>query len=211
MGYRDMDEALGSRLARHGERLAELDRAAPASVRRLPARLRRRLARLRRDATLSERGAHALSQAERAADEYEQTLDEALGLGAELNKWVRAPWPAPAVVARWAAFTATAVALLGVTVHQLHMTDFVLRALGANVGSSPPDLAEARIFFDLDASIAGCAGCELGARPAEASQPGKAPPPSGVRPEETERELLDRIVEAHIVGREQGESNKDER
>ena len=175
MGYRDADEALRSRLARHRERLAELDGAAPASSRRLPRRLRRRLASLRERAQLGENGAHALACAERAADAYEQTLDEALGLGAELAKSLRSPWPEPAVLARWMAFGAASLVIVGI---QLHVTDFLWRAPGAHVGTAHPDLTGARIFFELDASIAR-----------------KAPSPSGVRPVETEQELLERIVE----------------
>lgn len=151
--------------------MRELDDEAPASIRRLPRPLRRRLAALRQRAEPDEAGAHALLSAERAADAYEKTLDEALGLGAELNKWIRPPWPERAVLVRWAAFTGLALAMLGTAVHNLRLTDFMLRALGVDVGVVRPQLTEARIFFDLEASMRDAA-------------PGT----------ESEAELLDRIV-----------------
>src|SRR5690606_29619307 len=110
-----------------------------------------------------------------AADAYEQTLDEALGLGAELERSLRSPWPEPSVIARWMTFGTAALALVAL---QLHLTDFLWRAPGADVGTARPDLTGARIFFELDASIAR-----------------KAPSPSGVHPMETEQQLLERIVE----------------
>ena len=139
-GYRVA--AVDARLALHRERLDALDdeiESMPSS-RRLPRTLKSRLEELREAAEPNDESVQALCVAEQAADDYERTLDEALGLGAELRKSVEPLLPRGDVLLRWAGFAALSLSVLVLTVHQVGLDDFMMRAFGVKVQKADNDL-----------------------------------------------------------------------
>lgn len=133
--YRRRQEALKERRHALEARLTEIDaelEGVPSSW-RFPKGLRQRLGELRSAAVPDDESVEALVVAERAAETFEETLDEALGLGAELRKSVDPLLPRKETVVRWMGFASLSLTLLLVGVHQLGLADFMLRAVGVKV------------------------------------------------------------------------------
>ena len=141
--YRERQEALRERRDALAGRLDELDEelAGVPSSRRLPKVLRTRLEDLRQQATPEDESAQALQAAERAADRLEQTLDEALGLGAELRKSVDPILPRKESLVRWGGFACLSLGVLIALVYELGMSDFMLRAFGVKVSRASIEMS----------------------------------------------------------------------
>ncbi|MEQ9324966.1 MAG: hypothetical protein RIF41_37710 [Polyangiaceae bacterium] len=141
--YRERQEALRDRREALARRLDELDQelgGAPSS-RRLPTVLRSRLEDLRVRATPTDESVESLQVAELAADRFEDTLDEALGLGAELRKSVDPILPRKESLVRWAGFATLSLVVMFAMVYELGMSDFMLRAFGVKVSRASIELS----------------------------------------------------------------------
>lgn len=147
MAYRTAQSALVNRREEHRARLERIDEEQPISHRRLSRRLQRRLAALREDAQLEDESARSLFEAEQAVDAYEARLDEALGLSAEMRKWMKPMLPRRTEVVRWASFAVAAVVSMTAAVHYLGLTGFMWRALGGEVARARPDLTASELFL----------------------------------------------------------------
>ena len=144
--YRERQQALRERreaLARRLEGLDEELTGVPSS-RRLPKVLRSRLEDLRHKATPTDESVESLQVAERAADRFGETLDEALGLGAELRKSVEPILPRKESLIRWAGFASLSLVVLLAVVHELGLTDFMMRAFGVKVSRASIELSSSR-------------------------------------------------------------------
>jgi len=144
--YRERHEALRDRREALERRLVELDtelEGVPSS-RRLPRVLRERLEGLREDIVPRDETVEALVIAERAADRFEDGLDEALGLGAELRKSVEPILPGKEALLRWGGFGALSLVMLLGVVHELGLSDFMLRAFGVKVERASVELSSSR-------------------------------------------------------------------
>jgi plasmid stabilization system protein ParE len=164
--YRDHDVALAARRDVLVRRVAELeaDLAASPGGRRLPRALRQRLDELRERA--GTRGSvHDVVAAERATDHLEATLDEELGLGAELGKSVDSLLPSIATLVHWSRYAVLSVVMLGAVVHQLNLADFMWRALGAKVERARPDLAMSYQVRDAVTQLGGSPTADFGPPP----------------------------------------------
>jgi hypothetical protein len=146
--YRDGLCPLRARLADHQERLAELDARLTRHRRPLSGRQRRRLSRLRRRATPRTSSVADVIAAERAALEYAASIDDALGLAAELRRALSPLWPAPATLLRWLGFVAVALVLLCGAVKQLGLGDFMLQAFGVTVPRLYADIPSERVAYE---------------------------------------------------------------
>ena len=152
--YRHRRAALADRRREHRARLQRLDRevdAAPSS-RRLTRTLTSRLSDLRERAEPGDGSVDALVSAERAAEEYERSVDEALGLDAELRKSVDPLLPRKEVVVRWLGFGALSLAMIYATVYQMGLDDFMLRALGVKMQRAESELSIEPIRCALEAT-----------------------------------------------------------
>lgn len=147
MAYRTAQSALAERRDEHFARLERIDEEQPISHRRLSPPLQRKLAELRREAQPDDETAASLFQAEEAVDRYEAKLDEALGLSAEMRKWMNPVLPRRGDVIRWTSFTMAALLSMGVAVYYLGLTSFLYRALGGDVARARPDLTSSELFL----------------------------------------------------------------
>lgn len=147
MAYRTAQSALAERREEHFARLERIDEEQPISHRRLSPPLQRRLAKLRREAQPDDETAASLFQAEEAVDRYEAKLDEALGLSAEMRKWMNPMLPRRSDVLRWTSFTFAALLSMGAAVHYLGLTSFMYRALGGELARARPDLTASELFL----------------------------------------------------------------
>lgn len=141
--YRERQEALRERREALTKRLDELDHeleGAPSS-RRLPKVLRSRLGELRLRAVPNDDSVESLQVAERAVDHFEETLDEALGLGAELRKSVEPILPRKESLLRWGGFAALSLVGMLAVVYELGLDDFMLRAFGVKVSRASIELS----------------------------------------------------------------------
>lgn len=148
MAYRTAQSALAHRREEHLARLQRIDEEQPISHRRLSRPLQQRLADLRDEAQPQDETAASLFHAEEAVDRYEAKLDEALGLSAEMRKWMNPVLPRRRDVLRWASFTLAAVVSIAATVHYLGLTTFMYRALGGELAHARPDLTSSELFLE---------------------------------------------------------------
>lgn len=144
--YRERQEALRDRREALARRLDELDHELDGvpSSRRLPRVLRARLDDLRGRATPTDDSVESLQIAEHAADRVEETLDEALGLGAELRKSVNPILPRKESIARWAGFASLSLVALFALVYEFGLSDFMLRAFGVKVHRASIEMSTSR-------------------------------------------------------------------
>lgn len=145
--YRTAQSALADRREEHLTRLQRIDGEQPISHRRLSRPLLRDLEALREEAVPGDETVASLFQAEEAVDRYEAKLDEALGLNAQMRKWMNPVLPRRTDVFRWATFTLAAVVSMVAAVYYLGLTSFMYRALGGEQARARPDLTSSELFL----------------------------------------------------------------
>lgn len=126
------------------------DDVPPSARRRLPKGLQKRLGALRDASEPADDSVTALLVAEEAAERYESTVDEALGLAAELGRSVDPVLPRAEVAAKWAGLLLLSTSLLAGAVHQLGLGDFMLRAFGVASKRARDEIPASRVAYEAE-------------------------------------------------------------